>query len=114
MTRTVGAFHRERGSVTAEFAIVLPAVVVVLLLVIAALQVAGRQVRLQAMAVDAARAYARGDDAAAARVAGELPGASVSKTAGASVVCAVAQVSGGGALLSGITLTARSCALDDG
>jgi Flp pilus assembly protein TadG len=52
--------------VTAEFAVALPAVVLVLVLGVSALSAAGRQVRLQDAAADAARLVGRGEDPARA------------------------------------------------
>lgn len=54
---------REEGSVTAEFAAVLPAVLVVLACCLGAVQVVGQQVRMTDAAADAARSLARGDGA---------------------------------------------------
>jgi TadE-like protein len=57
----------EAGSVTAEFAVGLPAVVVVLALCLGGIQTVGQQLRLLDAAADAARLLARGDGADAAR-----------------------------------------------
>jgi len=57
----------EAGSVTAEFAVGLPAVVVVLALCLGGIQTVGQQLRLLDVAADAARLIARGDGTAAAR-----------------------------------------------
>ena len=46
--------RRERGSVTAEFAIALPAVILVLACSLSGLQIAGQQLRLQDAAASAA------------------------------------------------------------
>jgi hypothetical protein len=61
------AARDQSGSVTAEFAAGLPAVVVVLALCLGGIQTVGQQVRLLDASADAARLIARGDDAAAAR-----------------------------------------------
>ncbi|MFT4135591.1 TadE family type IV pilus minor pilin [Microbacterium sp.] len=66
----------ERGSVTAELAIVLPAVVLVVLLVVGMLSVSAHGVRLEHGAAQAARLAGRGEGAervraAVAAVAGE-------------------------------------------
>ena len=51
----------DRGSVVAEFAVALPAVIVVVLFSVAALTASAQQVRLQDAAADAARLAARGE-----------------------------------------------------
>ena len=59
----------EGGSVTAEFAIVVPAALLVILLAVAALAAAGTQIRLEHAAAQAARLLARGEDEARAHAA---------------------------------------------
>ena len=102
----------DRGSVVAEFAIALPAVVLVLMLGAGALGAGARHVRLQDAAADAARLAGRGE--APARVAGvviaAVPGATSSITEHGDLVCVTASASAGVAL----TLTATSCALAGG
>lgn len=61
--------HDQRGSVTAEFAIVVPAVVLVVLLTAGLLMSSARQVRLEQAAAQGARLAARGEDDARVRVA---------------------------------------------
>ena len=99
----------ERGSVTAEFAAVIPAVLLVLLLCLGGVQVSGQQVRLADAAAQAARSLARGDGLVhATALARQLVGgASVSADQRGDAVCA--RLSAPGAL--GITVTAASCAL---
>ncbi len=53
----------ETGSITAEFAAVVPAVLLVLAMSLAALQLGSAQLRLQDAAAVTARALARGDSA---------------------------------------------------
>jgi len=111
-SRTAG----DRGSVTAEFATVIPAVVLVLAGCLACVQVAGQQVRLQDAVADASRALARGDAPAARRATSIVPGARLSSTASGDLVCARLTVRSStpmGAVL-GLTLSARSCALGGG
>lgn len=105
------AAHGERGSITAEFAIALPTVMVVLVLCLGGIAVAGAQIRVQDAAAAAARAAGRGDGVGvAAQVA---PGASVSQWAQGELVCVT--VSATAALGSaGIPLAASSCALGGG
>ena len=52
----------QRGSVTAEFAVVVPAVVLVVLLAVTSLAASGRQIRLEHAAAQGARLAARGED----------------------------------------------------
>ncbi|MCU1579380.1 MAG: hypothetical protein JWP19_1584 [Rhodoglobus sp.] len=106
--------YRERGSVTAEFAIALPAVVTVLACCLSGLQVAGQQLRLQDAAASAARAAARGGDpTAAARLA---PGASVATWSDGDLVCARLEARSTALVgtLMALTLSATSCALGGG
>jgi Flp pilus assembly protein TadG len=107
-----GAGADDRGSVTAEFAAVVPAVMLLLVCCLAGVQVAAQQVRLQDAAADVSRSVARGGGtAAAARV-----GASVAVAQRGDLVCATLSArsrSVVGAALS-VTLTASSCALGDG
>ncbi|MFP7834119.1 TadE family type IV pilus minor pilin [Marisediminicola sp. LYQ134] len=108
----------ERGSVTAEFVVVVPAIVMVLVLCLLAMQATTRQVRLQDAAADAARSLARGDDASAAsalansRVAGAVL---ASETRG-DLECVTLTAPGGaaGGVLQLVSLTAGSCALGGG
>ncbi|GAA1680516.1 TadE family type IV pilus minor pilin [Microbacterium lacus] len=103
----------ERGSVVAEFAIALPAVVLVLLFGAGAVSASGMSVRLQDAASDAARIVARGEpDARAAQV---MQSAVAGSTTGVErvgdVVCVTASAV---APVIALTLTARACALAGG
>jgi len=103
----------DRGSVTAEFAAVVPAVILLLALCLGAVQVAGQQLQLQDAAADVSRSVARGGDASAA---GRLPGARVATSATGDLVCvrlSMRSTSPVGTAL-GLTLTASSCALGGG
>ena len=108
----------QRGSVTAEFAVVLPAVVLVLGCCLGAVQVVGLQVRLTDAAADAARSLARGDgaDRAAALVQASVASASLAAETRGEFVCARLRApSGIGPFTAvGLTLEARSCALAGG
>lgn len=104
----------DRGSVSAEFAIALPAVALVLACCLSGLQLAAQQVRLQDAAALTARSAARGEGlGVAARLA---PAAAVSHWREGDLECVrltVRSVSPAGTLL-GIELTARGCALGSG
>ena len=55
-------YHRDLGSVTAEFAIILPAVILILLTGIQVLGLQTSRVKLIDLAAESARAIARGED----------------------------------------------------
>jgi Flp pilus assembly protein TadG len=99
----------DRGTVTAEFAAVIPAVVVVLALCLGAVQLSGQHVRLTYAAAQAARSLARGDgpDRATALARQAVSGASVAVEHRGELVCARLSVRGS----LGFTLTAGSCSL---
>lgn len=106
---SVGRSHRgTAGMVTAEFAVVILAVVVVLAAVLSGVQWAGQVARAQESARAASRQLARGDDPAqvAARVSAALPGASVQQSAagGYTQVTVIAPVR----LLMGIPVTVQA------
>ncbi|RKT33431.1 TadE-like protein [Microbacterium sp. AG1240] len=101
----------ERGSVTAEFAVVLPAIVLVVTLGVGALAAGARQVRLQHAAADAARLVARGDDPGRAHaIVGSVGGTADIQHHG-DLVCVVASAP---LALPLPDLTATSCALAGG
>lgn len=108
----------DSGSVTAEFAVALPAVVLVLACCLGAVQVVAQQVRMTDAAADAARSLARGDDPArAARlVRHSLGSAELQTHRSGEFLCA--QVTAPSAFapfaVLGLTLEARSCALAGG
>jgi hypothetical protein len=107
----------ERGSVTAEFAVLMPAVLLLLGLGLSAAQVSGRQLQLQDAAADAARVIARGEGMPAAErhLAALVPGAVLHGQRIGDLSCV--RLSSPGAprgLFATVRLEARSCALDDG
>ncbi|WP_254790503.1 TadE family type IV pilus minor pilin [Blastococcus tunisiensis] len=65
--RTASRPHREAGMVTAETAVVLPVLLLVLAGVVAAVTVVGAQLRCVDAAREGARAAARGEDVATVR-----------------------------------------------
>lgn len=99
----------ERGSVTAEFAAVVPAILLVLAACLGCLQLASQQLRLQDAAAATARALARGD------APPSLAGAAVATHREGDLLCARLTSTGQtflpGVTLSAVTLTAQSCAL---
>ena len=107
----------DRGSVTAEFAAALPAVVIVLVCCLAGIETTGQQVRLQDAAAIAARSLGRGESAGTAlgRARQLAPGVSLGTAADGDLVCAVLRHRAAGpAGLLRLTLEARSCSLGDG
>ncbi len=107
----------ERGSVAAEFAVAMPAVLLVLVTALGGVQLAGLQLRAQDAAADAARSYARGDPAGvvASRLARQIPGAGVSRFGQADLVCARVTAAPTGPIARlGIRVSASSCALAGG
>ena len=106
----------ERGSVAAELALALPAVVLVLLLGAGALGAASRQVALQDASADAARLLGRGEggEEAARVVHLAVPGAGVSSSHQGDLVCVTASVDAAIGTFVRLPLRASSCALDGG
>lgn len=105
----------DRGSVTAEFAVVVPAALLVVLLAVATLLAAGTQIRLEHGAAQAARLVARGEDDARARsaVTAAVTGAGLDIRRDGDLVCAVTTVASG-VPLPLPPLRAESCALAGG
>ncbi|WOF24085.1 TadE family type IV pilus minor pilin [Microbacterium betulae] len=103
----------ERGSVAAELAVALPAVVLVAALGIAGLGAASRQVQLQDAAADAARLVARGEDEGRAAAVVADAGGRLAIAHRGDLVCATAS---GEAAIGSISmpLEAVSCALAGG
>ncbi|MEJ3404909.1 TadE family type IV pilus minor pilin [Rathayibacter sp. YIM 133350] len=102
---------------TAELAVALPTVVLVLAACLAAVQIVSVQVRVTDAAAQVARALSRGDAAAAASAlaAGAVAGATVTVDHGGGLVCARVQAPAArGSPLAGVQVAARSCALDGG
>jgi len=106
----------DAGSVAAEFAIAMPAVLLVLAAALGGTQLAGLQLRAQDAAADAARLLGRGDGAAVgAHVAARLPGASwASSTRGDFVCVRVTVAPGGPGAGLGLYAEGSGCALADG
>ena len=106
----------DRGSVTAEFAIVLPVLVLLIAFGVGALSATSARVRLEDAAADAARLVARGDDRAAAAeaVTRAVGGARLGIDRRDELVCATATASARVLGVVSVPLTATSCALDGG
>ncbi len=117
-TRQARRSRQDGGSVTAELAVVLPAVMLVLVCCLGAVQTVGQQLRLSDAVADAARSLGRGDSAAEARgiartLVGEAAFRSESDGRFVCVRLSAPSVFAPYAVL-GLTVTARSCALTGG
>ncbi|WP_457099246.1 TadE family type IV pilus minor pilin [Microbacterium sp. P5_E9] len=101
------------GSVVAEFAVALPAVVLVLVLAGGALGSGIRQIRLQDASADAARLVARGESSSRALgvLADAVPGSEAEISWPGDLVCIAASAPAGFGIL---TVHASSCALAGG
>lgn len=106
----------ERGSVAAELALALPAVVLALLLGAGALGAASRQVALQSATASAARLLGRGEAPAAAAqtVHAAVPGAAVSSHSPPGLVCVTARSEVAVGRVLRVPIEAFGCALDGG
>ena len=106
------------GSVTAEFAALVPAVLLVLAFCLGGVQVVGQQLRLTDAAADAARSLARGDgqSRAAARVRISVGGARMTSHWQGDFVCVrlTSAAAFGPAAALGMTVAAQGCALGGG
>jgi hypothetical protein len=87
------ARNTDGGSVTAEFAIVVPAVIAVLALVVGGIAMGRDALAVSTAAHQAARAIARGDDPVQVQyvVLDRLPGATVDVVRAAREVCVTVQ-----------------------
>jgi Flp pilus assembly protein TadG len=105
----------ERGSITAEFAVVLPAVLLVLILCVGAASISVQRVEAQSAASAAARILARGDDAGAAAGAVRrlAPGARMMTARDGDFVCVSVTSTARFVAVraAGVRLTGRACAL---
>jgi hypothetical protein len=106
-------FRDDIGTVTAEFAVAMPAVVLILACALGAIGLGGEQLRLQGAAFDAARLVGRGDPGALARVRTVAADAMLTSHASGQLICADASVAVSLGILSGVQLRASSCVLDD-
>jgi hypothetical protein len=117
MSSPTSMTRSERGSAVAEFAVAMPAVLLVLATALGGLQLAGLQLRAQDAAADAARSYARGDPGGVvtARLARQLPGAGLTRFGRADLVCVRITAAPTGPIARlGIRVSASSCAMDGG
>jgi Flp pilus assembly protein TadG len=107
------SLRADRGTVTAELAACLPVLVIVLAVAVTAVSAVAARIRLEDAAREAARAAARGDPAAARRLAGAAaPGAQLTLSESADAVTAFmrAAVHPLGGYLPGLSISARAVA----
>lgn len=114
-TVTVPRIATGRGSATAEFAILMPAVCIVLAVCLSGLQLATQYVQVNDAAALAARSASRGEDASAL-VNRLVPEASMHSDRRGNLLCVRVDVSGApmARLLGFTTVSGTSCALADG
>jgi Flp pilus assembly protein TadG len=103
----------DTGSITAEFAAVVPAVILLLAVALGGIRLAGEQLQLQAAAQDASRMIARGEAGASATVLRVASGATITGAESGDLVCVRARAPAALGILRGITLNASACALDE-
>lgn len=103
----------ERGSVTAELVVALPAVALVLALCLGAVRLGMQATGAQDAAAAAARTLARGEStsAAASRAAAVAPGAHITVSHRDGLVCVSVTLSGGVPALR-LPVSASACALE--
>lgn len=106
----------DEGSVAAELAVALPAVLLTLLLGVGALGAAARQVALQDAAADAARLLGRGESpaTAVALVSAAVDGAHAEAALRGDLACVTTRLDVDVGRLLSIPLRASSCALSGG
>lgn len=106
----------DRGSVTAEFATVVPTVLLVLACCLGGVQLTGQQLRLQDAAASAARSLARGESVstASARSAQLVSGARLTASTRGAMICARVEAPGPAGLFAAVIVAASSCALAAG
>lgn len=109
------ARHRDRGAVTAEVAVSIPAVVLVLTVSLGGLSLATTQLRAQDAAADAARLLGRGETELVAQqhVARLVTGARLAVSRSSSLVCVRVEVEQL-ILAVPIAVAGTSCALEGG
>lgn len=107
--------YSEAGTVTLEFALVLPAIVLVLAAGVSALGVAAQAIRLADAAGVVARAEARGEPGAGGDAAARLaPGATMSIERGDFVCVRLDRSVALGPIAGAVPLSSRSCAPSGG
>lgn len=101
----------DRGSVSAEFAMTLPAVGATIVLCIGAITLSAHQLSLTAAAHQLARLEARGESSHDSQLAAIGSSVSVKRTINGDALCVHLQARPGQGPLAVIPLSARGCAL---
>lgn len=102
----------ERGTVTAEFAVVVTAVLVILGLVVGGIVIATNRLTLASAAADIVRLEARGDtDLAAARLAGAGEGVTVEREHRGGLLCITLRTGAPSGMLAMLAVTGDACAV---
>ena len=109
---TVAALSQDHGAVTAEFALALPAVTLVLVFALGVLQAQTERLALIDLAAEGSRALARGEPMATVwQLANEFgAGTTVRANVGVELVCVVASRQIGLQNLPEIEISERQCA----
>lgn len=111
LVRLLRRVDDERGSATVEFAMTMPALILVVSFVAASLGVTSQSVRLADAAAVVARQTARGDRGSVGPTLARLaPGAAVSESVTADLVCVDLRRQVRLGLVGEVALASRSCA----
>lgn len=100
----------ERGSVTAEFALTIPVMLLVLGLAVGSVYLAAERVSLVSLAGEVARLEARGDTVLAAARLAEHPEAGIARTNDGRMLCVTAVSKPAAGVLAVISVSGRGCA----
>ena len=92
----------------------IPAVVLLLAFALGGIQLSGEQLRLQALVAQAARELGRGEPIDPALLGQVSTRAVITQSHRGELVCAQARAPASLGILAGVSLSASSCALDDG
>jgi len=101
----------DRGSVSAEFAMTLPAVAATVVLCVAAVALSTQQLSLTAVAHQLVRLEARGESLQDSEFAAKVSAFAQSRTRTGDALCLTLRAKRGHGPLSAIPITARACAL---
>lgn len=111
-----GTLGNDEGAATAEFAAVLPAVLLIIGVVLGGFQLAAHRLILAAAAADIARIEARGEPGSVAERLALLPGPApaLRRSAHGDVLCVRLDARPGRGLLAALPVAGTGCALRSG
>lgn len=110
--RRVDPKDHEAGSVTAEFALTLPAVIAILAVILGALTLSTQRIVTTSLAAEIARHEARGDHAAAAEQLTKLPqGTQIRRSDTANLHCVELTTGVKTGPLRALSVAVESCAM---